>query len=298
VVHLVDSLDRLTSQGKRFATVYADPPWQYGNRGTRAAARRHYDTMTVDEICELPVKSLTGGEALLWLWTTSGFLFDAQQVIEAWGFSYRASMVWVKPQMGLGNYVRNCHEFLLIANRGALRPNGRNQRSWIEAPRGRHSAKPNVFREVVESISPGPRLEIFGREARPGWTVFGNQIDPQRFLTAPERDDVLTRAIGHIGPLSSRTSKAEAVTCVLSDPAGAALSDREIASAVGVSPTTVGKYRAELTRLSKVDSQPARVGRDGRTINTAKIGRKGGNQQDPKPVAPGKTSIPSQLRLS
>jgi N6-adenosine-specific RNA methylase IME4 len=173
----------LAEAESKFSTVYADPPWQYSNQSTRAATDDHYGTMTVEDICALPIPGICEEQSLLWLWTTNGFLVDAlTKVIPAWGFEFKSMVVWCKPQMGIGNYVRVSHELLLIATRGGLRPDGKNQKSWIVADREKHSAKPNVFREMVEQISPGPRIELFAREARPGWTAWGNQISRQKFL--------------------------------------------------------------------------------------------------------------------
>lgn len=179
----IDDLNKAAKQGHRFHTIYADPPWKYGNQSTRAATDNHYPTMTVEEISALPVESLCHDEAVLLLWTTNGFLVEAlTQVIPAWGFEFKSSMIWCKPQMGIGNYVRLSHEFLLIASRGGMRTNGKNQISWIEHPRERHSAKPDRFRTIVEQMTINPRLELFAREARPGWSAWGNQIDRQQFL--------------------------------------------------------------------------------------------------------------------
>jgi N6-adenosine-specific RNA methylase IME4 len=168
----------------RFATIYADPPWKYVNQSSRAAADDHYGTMTVEEICALPVDALAADAALLWLWTTNGFLVEAlTRVVPAWGFEFKSVLVWCKPQLGTGNYVRVSHEFLLIAARGGLRPDGKNQTSWLVADRDRHSAKPAAFRDIIERISPGPRIELFARQTRPGWTVWGNEITREEFVS-------------------------------------------------------------------------------------------------------------------
>lgn len=176
----VSDLYELISAGKTFGTIYADPPWKYGNQATRASTDNHYPTMTVDEICALPVKELAAEQSHLWLWTTNGFLFDCPRVFDAWGFEFKSSYVWVKSQMGIGNYLRNAHEFLLLAIRGGLRGGAKNVRSWGEFPRGKHSAKPEQVRaNVIEKTSPGPRLELFGRSEVVGWTVWGNQVAPR-----------------------------------------------------------------------------------------------------------------------
>lgn len=101
---ITDNLQHMINTGCRFQTVYADPPWQYANTVSRGAAYNHYPTMSVDEICSQPVERLSTDEAHLHLWTTNAFLRDAFDVIEAWGFSFKSVLVWVKPQLGMGNY--------------------------------------------------------------------------------------------------------------------------------------------------------------------------------------------------
>lgn len=160
-----------------FGCIYADPPWPYQNQGTRAAASRHYPTMSLDDICSLPVGERAAGESHLWLWTTNGFLRDSFTVMDAWGFDYKSVMVWVKPQMGIGNYLRLSHEFLMLATRGGLTGRSTSQRSVIEHDRMGHSQKPEVFRRAAEAVSPGPYLELFGRRQSEGWTVWGNQVE-------------------------------------------------------------------------------------------------------------------------
>ena len=159
-----------------YGTIYADPPWPYGNQATRAAASNHYPSMSIDEICRLPVVGRAKKRAHLWLWTTNSFLREAFTVIDAWGFAYKSTLVWVKPQLGLGNYVRGSHEFVLIGSRGNLAGRATDQRSWVEHDRIAHSRKPEVFRQIVEKISPGPYLELFSRSAADGWDTWGNGI--------------------------------------------------------------------------------------------------------------------------
>lgn len=174
--------DLASLDGQRFGTIYADPPWQYGNQGTRASTDNHYSTMTVDELCDMDVLGVVADDAHLHLWTTNAFLFDARLVMEAWGFQYRSCFVWVKPQMGIGNYWRVSHEFMLLGIRGdAKRFNDKTLKSWAEYPRGRHSAKPDEVRGMIEAASPGPYLELFGRKSVNGWTVLGNQVEQRLF---------------------------------------------------------------------------------------------------------------------
>lgn len=168
-----------------FTTLVADPPWRYENRATRAAAENHYTTLSIPELCDLhvdgrAVAGWTAPAAHLYLWTTNAFLRQAFDVLDAWGFTYRTTLVWVKSQLGIGNYFRSSHEFVLFGTRGDLKVKDSNQRSWFEAARGRHSAKPDRFYDLVEIVSPGPYLELFGRPsplfgAREGWTVWGDE---------------------------------------------------------------------------------------------------------------------------
>ncbi len=176
---IVASLHDLIAAGAKFSTIYADPPWRYDNKATRSnvdSAATYSGTMTVDEICAEPVAELANDEAHLHLWTTNAFLFDARRVMEAWGFEYKSCFVWVKPQMGIGNYWRVSHEFMLLGVRGGLRFANRGQKSWLEHDRARHSQKPHIVRNIIEKVSPGPCLEMYGRHIVDGWTVYGNQI--------------------------------------------------------------------------------------------------------------------------
>ena len=173
-----DDLHALVRRGDKFGSIYADPPWVYDNQGTRAAQGNHYGGLTVDQLCELPVRELAGDDAHLHLWTTNAFLFDCARIFEAWGFEFRSSFVWVKPQMGIGNYWRNSHEFLLTGIRGnAKRFNDRSLMSWLECDRSRHSEKPFIIRDYIRRASPGPYLEMFARTPAEGWTCWGNEIE-------------------------------------------------------------------------------------------------------------------------
>lgn len=189
------ALEALSASGRKFGTIYADPPWKYGNQGTRAATNNHYGTMSVDEIAALPIADLAADDAHLHLWTTNAFLFDAKAIIEAWGFEYKSCLVWVKPQMGIGNYWRVSHEFLLLGVRGRCPFGARDLMSWVHAERNKHSAKPGTVRAMIERASPAPRLELFGRHVAQGWTVWGNEIARGLFdEDVPDLDDELHAA--------------------------------------------------------------------------------------------------------
>lgn len=176
----VSDLYEIAETDKNFGTIYADPPWSYNNKGTRASAEDHYGTMSVQQLCELPVGQLKKEESHLHLWTTNAFLFEAKEVMKSWGFEYKSCFVWVKPQMGIGNYWRVSHEFLLLGVSGGLTFN-ESIMSWIEEDRTKHSAKPEKIREFIEQTSPGPRIELFGRSIVDGWAVWGNEVERNMF---------------------------------------------------------------------------------------------------------------------
>ena len=175
----VSDLQGLIDDGRTFPTIVADPPWKYDNHGSRASASDHYPTMSVDDICSEPVAKLAARDCHLHLWATSPLLPEALTVMKAWGFQYKASFVWTKPQMGIGNYWRISHEFLLFGVRGELAFLDHAQRSWLEAKRTSHSTKPKEIQALIETVSPGPYLEMYGRRRPPNtqWTVCGNQLN-------------------------------------------------------------------------------------------------------------------------
>jgi N6-adenosine-specific RNA methylase IME4/ParB-like chromosome segregation protein Spo0J len=178
VVELSRASVALDSLG-RFPLLYADPPWQYEHLVSGSSEiENHYPTMELDAICKLPVPDVCLDDCMLFLWATSPKLEEALQVLRAWGFTYRTCLVWVKDKIGMGYYARQRHELLLIGARGeplVPSPDCRLD-SVIEAPRGEHSAKPEVVRERIERMYPalfGYYLELFQRSSREGWVGWG-----------------------------------------------------------------------------------------------------------------------------
>ncbi|MDD3586197.1 MAG: MT-A70 family methyltransferase [Thermoguttaceae bacterium] len=163
-----------------FAVIYADPPWQYdSSESDSRAIENQYPTMTLDEIGSLDVPGIAHDDAVLFLWTTSPKLQEAFQVLDAWGFTYRTCAVWDKEKMGMGYYFRQQHELLLVATKGKLPtplPETRPP-SVIRFPRGEHSQKPDVVYLMIEEMYPDlPKIELFCRSPREGWTAWGNQM--------------------------------------------------------------------------------------------------------------------------
>ena len=180
-----------TTDGKRFSTLLADPPWRFQNRtGKMAPEHRRlarYETMTLDDICSLPVADIADERAHLYLWVPNALLPDGLKVMEAWGFTYKTNIIWEKIRKdggpdgrGVGFYFRNVTEMILFGTRGknirTLAP-GRSQVNFIEERKREHSRKPDKQYEIIEACSPGPFLELFARGTRPGWTIWGNEAD-------------------------------------------------------------------------------------------------------------------------
>jgi N6-adenosine-specific RNA methylase IME4 len=162
-----------------YPVIYADPPWRYDVVESESRAiENHYPTMSNEDIYALPIQSLCTDDAVLFLWATSPKLVEAIQVVAAWGFTYKTCMVWVKDKIGMGYYARQQHELLLIATRGAPPTPAPADRpsSIVNAPRDAHSAKPTEFYELIERMYPAlPKIELFCRSPRDGWSAWGNQ---------------------------------------------------------------------------------------------------------------------------
>ncbi len=180
---------RLALAGGRFATVLADPPWQFVNRTGKVAPEHRrlarYGTLDLDAICALPVREALLPTAHLYLWVPNALLPDGLRVLEAWGFAYKSNIVWHKIRRdggpdgrGVGFYFRNVTELLLFGVRGrnarTLAP-GRRQVNYLATRKREHSRKPDEAFGIIEACSPGPFLELFARGQRPGWAAWGDQ---------------------------------------------------------------------------------------------------------------------------
>ncbi len=166
---------------KKYAVVYADPPWRYEHIKTESRAiENNYPTMSLEDICALPIAKIGNTPSILFLWATTPKLEEALQVINAWGYKYRTSMVWAKDRIGMGYWVRNQHELLLICTKGEMPVPAASASisSLVNSPRSEHSKKPEIFYEIIEKMFPDlPKIELFCREAREGWGAWGNQVN-------------------------------------------------------------------------------------------------------------------------
>lgn len=164
--------------GQRFPIIYADPATRYVSGFGDRSIENHYPTMTIEELCALPVDQLALDSAVLFIWTTIPQLRNTMTIIEAWGFEYVSAWCWDKIDHGTGHWGFNQHEELLIATRGdfpAPIP-GTQPRSLYPEKKTDHSVKPDWFAEQIERIWPAlPKIELFARSPRPGWKVWGNQ---------------------------------------------------------------------------------------------------------------------------
>jgi N6-adenosine-specific RNA methylase IME4/ParB-like chromosome segregation protein Spo0J len=162
-----------------FALILADPPWQLGHPNSPHAPENHYPTLPLDEIKALQVP--VAEDAMLFLWAVSSLLPEALEVMAAWGFTNKTTLVWIKDWIGPGVWLRNRHELLLVGRRGNHSPPDPEDRadSVLEAARGRHSEKPEQLYQLLERMYPAAaKLELFARRTRPGWTAWGNEVTP------------------------------------------------------------------------------------------------------------------------
>lgn len=177
--------------GREFPTILADPPWQFQNRTGKVAPEHRrlnrYETMSLEDICNMPVQTVAARQSHLYLWVPNALLPEGLQVMKAWGFGYKSNIVWMKTRKdggpdgrGVGFYFRNVTELLLFGVRGKnfrTLPPGRRQVNMIREQKREHSRKPDSAYDIIESCSPGPYLELFGRGGRKGWVTWGNQAE-------------------------------------------------------------------------------------------------------------------------
>ncbi len=172
----------------RFATLLADPPWQFHNRTGKMAPEHkrllRYPTMELEEILELPVRELAAAQSHLYLWVPNALLSEGLEVMRRWGFTYKTNLVWYKVRKdggpdgrGVGFYFRNVSELVLFGVRGSMRTlrAGRTQVNLLATRKREHSRKPDEIYEIIEACSPGPYLELFARFPRVSWTQWGNE---------------------------------------------------------------------------------------------------------------------------
>ena len=190
--------------GKKYGTILIDPPWDYNQKlashdTTRGGAIKHYSLMTFEELKELPISPLAEKDCMLWLWVTNSFIQEGFELIKHWGFEYKTMLTWGKTQFGIGYWLRGQTEHCLLAVRGKPRllfkgkngACGNNYSTLLIAKRREHSRKPDEMYNIIENISPEPRIELFARQRRQGWDVWGNEAPKEEqkilFLVGEEK---------------------------------------------------------------------------------------------------------------
>jgi len=160
-----------------FNVLVADPPWQYEKRVNDATSRNQvgYPTMTQEEICVLDVASIAQDDCILWLWTTNAHMEQAHEVAREWGFTVKTILTWVKPSIGMGDWLRGQTEHCILAVRGKPTIRLTGESTVLYGPRRAHSEKPEEFYALVEKICPGSKCELFSRKNRPNWKVWGGE---------------------------------------------------------------------------------------------------------------------------
>ncbi len=181
--------------GKKYNTIYADPPWQFQNRTGKVAPEHkrlsRYHTMTLQDIKDLPVPEICGEKAHLYLWVPNALLPEGLAVMDAWGFEYKGNIIWEKIRKdgypdgrGVGFYFRNVTEMLLFGIKKKSAPNrtlppARSQVNLIRTQKREHSRKPDEIIPIIEACSQAPRIELFARGVRDGWTMWGDQANEE-----------------------------------------------------------------------------------------------------------------------
>jgi N6-adenosine-specific RNA methylase IME4 len=179
------------TEGRKFSTILADPPWRFANRTGKMAPEHkrlsRYSTMTVEEICALPIAQVAKERSHLYLWVPNALVPEGLRVMQAWGFTYKTNLVWHKIRKdggpdgrGVGFYFRNVTEMILFGIRGKNNRTlkaGRSQVNFLATRKQEHSRKPDEQYRLIESCSSGPYLELFARGRRDRWVSWGAQAD-------------------------------------------------------------------------------------------------------------------------
>ena len=181
--------DLITQKLGYFGTILADPPWRFSNRTGKMAPEHkrllRYQTMSMQEIKELPVAQLALPQSHLYLWVPNALILEGLEVMKRWGFTYKTHIIWHKIRKdggpdgrGVGFYFRNVTEMVLFGVRGSLRTlaPGRRQVNFVKTRKREHSRKPDELYPIIEACSPGPYLELFARHEREGWVQWGDEI--------------------------------------------------------------------------------------------------------------------------
>ena len=170
---------------KRYSIIYADPAWSYQGKMMNSSVTDHYNVMSIDDICNLPVNDIAAENSILFMWVTLPKLNEFMKVVSAWVYEYKTNaFVWVKKNkkadsffMGLGRWTRANPEICVLATKGKIERKSKSIRQLQVFPLDKHSKKPDQFRDlIVELCGDLPRIELFAGQKTPGWDVWGNEV--------------------------------------------------------------------------------------------------------------------------
>ena len=171
---------------QRYKVIYADPPWyfkSFSKKGEARSATRHYNCMSVDDICNIDVNRVADDNSVLLMWVTDPYLLDAFKVMESWGFNYKTvGFTWVKTNKskgyftGMGYWTRSNPEMCLLGTKGKPKRLDMSVKQLVVSQRREHSRKPDEVYDRIEKMLEGPYLEMFARNTRQGWDNFGNEV--------------------------------------------------------------------------------------------------------------------------
>jgi len=167
---------------KKYQIIYADPPWSYKNKKTggsmKSGAEAKYPTMSIDDICKLPIRDIADKNSVLFLWATVPLLPEAFKVMDAWGYKYKTMLTWRKiMSLGMGFWFRGQTEHLLLGVKGKVKAFRIQKANFIQCKAGSHSTKPVEFRSLIDMTGLEPKIELFARQKTKGWDVWGNEVE-------------------------------------------------------------------------------------------------------------------------
>lgn len=176
-----EELEYLEPPKGKYKVIYADPPWSYGDKRapSTGGCEDHYITMSLKDICDMPVEELAEENSVLFLWVTSPLIEEGLQVVKSWGFKYKAMFIWDKVKHNMGHYNSVRHEILLICTKGSCTPQNVKLFDSVQSIErtNKHSEKPEEFRNIIDTLYPkGKRIELFSRTNAENWEVWGNQL--------------------------------------------------------------------------------------------------------------------------
>lgn len=160
---------------EKYKVILADPPWCVAQKGNYGAVN-HYNLMTIDQIKAMPIADFADDNSFCWLWVTNATLRSGFEVLESWGFRPVSIYTWFKTHLGLGTYLRNCTEHILVGVRGNAKFRFHGQPNFAYLPNQDHSHKPEEIFQTIERCCDGPYLELFARRRMPGWDCWGNEV--------------------------------------------------------------------------------------------------------------------------